>query len=409
MTRLSDGNESRNFTHSPRARYTLSRNRRLLLGVFAVFLTVGAAAAILPLSGSEPSTEKATAAKSDIAAEAAPATAGVTLTPQQIAAGGIMVEKLEPRPLPRVIRAPGEVKANEYTANLVSPRITATVVARHARLGERVSKGQPLVTLFSVDVAEAQSAYVLAEQEFARLERVGRDIVAGQQYDAAVIKRQEARGRLESYGVTPTDMAALDGQGLGGGKVGQFDLAAAQAGIIITDDFRIGEVIDAGKTLFEIADPSVVWVEARVSPELAAEIAGQTGKITAGEWTREARMLQVRDVLDEATRTIGVRLEVRNQDRKLKPGQFVDVELYGRAQSVLALPTESVLRNPDGDWAVFLETGPGTFQSKEVEVSYAAGDLTVISGLEAGSRVVTKGAFSIMSEAAKAGFDAHAH
>jgi cobalt-zinc-cadmium efflux system membrane fusion protein len=328
----------------------------------------------------------------------------ITLSPQQRATAAIVVEALTPTPLARIIRAPGEVHSNGYTANLVSPRITATVVARHARLGDRVRRGQPLVTLFSVDVAEAQSALVLAEQDFARMERVGREIVAGQQYDAAAVKRQEARGRLESYGIAPDQVTALASGGLTAGRAGQFDLVAGSEGIVVRDDFRLGEVLEAGKPLFEIADPRVVWVTARVSPDAAAAIAGKTGKISAGDLTRQGRVIQVGDVLDEKTRTIQVRLEVDNPDRTLKPGQFVDVELYGREEPVLALPTEAVLRDPAGGWTIYVESRAGAFEPKPVQVLYPVNELTVISGIPAGSRVVTKGAFFIMSEAAKAGF-----
>jgi cobalt-zinc-cadmium efflux system membrane fusion protein len=338
-----------------------------------------------------------------------PAAAGqtataITLTPQQRATAAIVVEALTPTPMARIIRAPGEVQSNEYTANLVSPRITATVVARHARLGDRVRRGQPLVTLFSVDVAEAQSALVLAEQDFARMERVGREIVAGQQYDAAAVERQEARGRLESYGIAPEQVTALANGGLAAGRAGQFDLVAGSDGIVVRDDFRLGEVLEAGRPLFEIADPRVVWITARVSPDAAALIAGKTGKISAGNLTRQGRVIQVGDVLDEKTRTIQVRLEADNPDRTLKPGQFVDVELYGREEPVLALPTEAVLRDPAGAWTVYVESRAGAFEPKPVQVLYPVNELTVISGIPAGSRVVTKGAFFIMSEAAKAGF-----
>ncbi|MEA2094447.1 MAG: efflux RND transporter periplasmic adaptor subunit, partial [Pseudomonadota bacterium] len=64
---------------------------------------------------------------------------------------------------------------------------------------------------------------------------------------------------------------------------------------------------------------------------------------------------------------------------------------------------------PDGDWQVFVEHDPGEFEPREVEVIRTTAELTVIGGLEPGTRVVTRGAFFLQSELAKSGFEIHNH
>ena len=76
---------------------------------------------------------------------------------------------------------------------------------------------------------------------------------------------------------------------------------------------------------------------------------------------------------------------------------------------VLAVPDESVLRSPDGDWMVFVEHEPGEYKPVEVDVLRTTSGMAVISGVEPGTRVVTQGAFFLQSELAKAGFDIHNH
>ena len=76
---------------------------------------------------------------------------------------------------------------------------------------------------------------------------------------------------------------------------------------------------------------------------------------------------------------------------------------------MLALPEAAVLRGPDGDWQVFIADGEDAFRPVEVEVLSTTGGLTVIEGLPAGTRVVTRGAFFLQSELAKGGFDPHNH
>jgi len=223
-------------------------------------------------------------------------------------------------------------------------------------------------------------------QEFARVKDLGRDVISGRRYDEARIKLQETRTRLETYGLTAQQIDALASAGTAGGTAGEFDQIAIQIG-----------------------DGKTVWIEARVSAEVAAQIEGKAARFFIGENGFDATIVQIDPKLDEATRTIGVRLEAADPDGRLKPGIFVDVHLYGAATPVLSVPTEAVLRSPDGDWAVQVEQSAGVFKPQEVEVLYAVGDRTAISGLAEGTRVAVKGAFFIAAEAAKGGFDPHGH
>jgi len=67
------------------------------------------------------------------------------------------------------------------------------------------------------------------------------------------------------------------------------------------------------------------------------------------------------------------------------------------------------MRNPDGDWAIFVEESPGQFRSQEVELKRALGSLREINGIVPGTRIVTDGAFFVASQIAKGGFDPHNH
>ena len=99
-----------------------------------------------------------------------------------------------------------------------------------------------------------------------------------------------------------------------------------------------------------------------------------------------------------------------NPDDALHPGLFVDTRIEtGGTEHALAVPADAVLRSPDGDWMVFVEHEDNEFEPQEVEVLRTSNGLSVIEGLEEGSRVVTTGAFFLQSELAKSGFDIHNH
>ena len=328
------------------------------------------------------------------------------LTPEQMQEAGIVVEPVALTSLPKLFRAPGEVRLNNYTSSIISPRISGTVVAGHVVLGAVVKKNDPLLRMFSVTMAEAQSAFILAAQEFARVKEIGRDVISERRYQEAQVRYQEARTRLETYGLSEPQIDELARTGAG---KGEFDLLANQDGIIVAEDFRVGEVVEPGKTVLEISDGKSVWIEARVSGADAAQIEGKSAAIFIDGERLDATVAQIDPKLDEATRTIGVRLEANNEGGRLKPGTFVDVHLYGAPTPVIAVPTEAVLRTTDGDWAVQVEESPGLFKETEVEVLYAVEDKTAISGIPEGTRIAVKGAFFVAAEAAKSGFDPHGH
>lgn len=391
-----------------------------VLRVSRALLAMGVAVAVIAFSvwwvspaapTPEPGTSKASRAPSGEGHESGEEHAegkAIALSPEQRREAGIAIDVVAMAPLPKLYRAPGEVRSNDYTTNSVTARHAGVVTERKAKLGDKVTKGQPLVTLFSAEMAETQSDYILAAQEYARVHKLSPDFVPRRRIEEADAKQRETRAKLETFGLASNQIDALIA-GRSEHPAGQFDIVAPQDGTIIEDDFRLGAVVDAGKLLFVIADPGVVWVEAHVSPAIAAEVSGDNAKIHIGTKVITGQVIQVQQKIDEATRTVGVRLQASNADGALKPGLFVDVELYGKAEQVVSLPTDAVVRGPDGDWTVYVENAKGDLEAKEVKPLYSVGSRTVVADLPVGTRVVTRGAFFVMAEAAKGGFDPHNH
>ena len=334
----------------------------------------------------------------------------IEISADQQRVAGIVVEPLQPRSLAAEISAPGEVKLNAYLTRKVTPRITAQIMQRHVRLGEHVTTGQPLVTLSSVEMAEAQGALQVAEREWRRVESLGRSTVSERRYTEAQVAQQQAVSRVGAYGMTRGQINAL----LAGNKVsadGTFQLIATQPGTVIRDDFVEGEFVEPGRELFVISDETQIWVEANLTPEEALGVMTDArARVRVGSTWFEGRVIQAHHVLNETTRTLGVRIEVANPDERLHPGLFVDTRIVGTALvDVFAVPEDAVLRSPDGDWVVFIEEEPDKFEPLEIEVIRTIKGLTVIEGPESGTRIVTQGAFFVQSEIAKSGFEIHNH
>jgi len=343
----------------------------------------------------------------------------VHLTAEQIRQIGLKVETLKPQPDTELIRAPGTVAFNAYRLADITSLVDGVIRARYVRLGDRVRQGQRLVTLISTALAQAEAGFLRAEaehrkskQDWVRLKGLAEQKIVSQarlQQAESVHQSNHAalaaaRATLASYGLRGRDIDALIKQS----DYGQLTLRASRSGTIVADDFRLGQHIAAGTPLIQIADDRTLWVEVRIpATQLFSIRVGQAASIIPKGDNRHytGKVVNIHPQLDTATRTAGVRLEVKNVDAALHPGMFVEATIdAGTGKKALLLPREAIQRQ-DGKLVVFVEKQPGHYKRREVRVGAASmGRVPVLEGLKAGDRVVTTGAFAVASELAKAGF-----
>jgi len=312
-----------------------------------------------------------------------------------LAAAGIRIAPLQRQSLSESLRAPGEVVDNAYGTTLITPRVDALVVKRHAKLGDEVAAGAPLVTLSSIEVASAQAALRLAEQEWTRVQALGREAVSGRRYSEAQIAVEQARATAKAYGLSAQQRGLADGE---------FTLTAPHAGRITQDAFVIGERIEPGHTLFRLVDESVVWVDAKLPAEQAHRIAvGAEAEVVLGDVRLKGSVMQRAHHTSEATRNAKVRLEVPNEGDRLHGGDFVEVHLRAgdAGPATLALPTPALVQL-EGDTVAFRQDADGDIDAVAVRTGAVIGDQTVIlEGLNEGDRVVVEGAYVLKAQQLK--------
>jgi len=339
----------------------------------------------------------------------------IKLSKAQLTLANIHVEALQPQTMSYRIYAPGEIKANDYTSYLVSPRVDSVVLKRHVALGDHVEKGQALVTLFSESVSDAQASYQIANAEWQRVQKLGRKAVGDKRYIAAKTDYQADVGRLLAFGLSEQSIKALT---TGKSKLGEYTLNAISSGAVLSDNFRQGQRVESGDTLIELADESTLWVEARLASSMQLSLpVGSQAMIKVGNKSYLASVTQKAHTIDPKTRTRTVRLTVRNNKHQLHSGLFVDVYFtFTTNEQVLAVPESALMRSSDGDWEVYVENN-GSFKGQEVELGRTFATVNKgsiekwreIHGLDNGTNVVTAGAFYVSAEIAKGGFDAHGH
>jgi len=272
---------------------------------------------------------------------------------------GILTQPVFTQLLVDEVIAPAEVTVNLYRTAEVTPRITAQIIHRHARMGQQVKKGQKLVTLSSVEMAEAQGQLLMADKEWRRVQKLGRKVVSEKRYVAAQVDHQQAYAKVLAFGMTEAQAKALLKQGDVSKATGTFDLISHQAGTVLSDDFVIGRVVQPGQVLMEISDESRLWVEAKLAAEVAGKIQiGTPARVSSDErqWV-SGKVVQIHRRMDETTRTLAVRIELDSSKGGLRPGQFVKSAIALTAgQSVMAVPREAVVLL-QGDYVVFKPEG----------------------------------------------------
>jgi cobalt-zinc-cadmium efflux system membrane fusion protein len=324
----------------------------------------------------------------------------VEMTAAEMTEVGVRTGPVAFRTLSEQIRMPAEVVVNAYESANVTTRITAQVVARHAKLGDLVEVGQPLATLSSVEMAEAQGTLILADSEWQRVKSLGKKAVSERRYTEAQIASRQALSRVLAYGMTEAEANRLLASGDAALATGEFDLLVPQHGTILSDNFIVGELIEPGRVLFRISDESTLWVEASTVPtDLTEYEIGAPARIAhgAGHWI-EGRVVQLHHQLDETTRRQGIRIEVDNNDDHLHPGQFVEAEISGGdGPTVLAIPDDAITLLKGTTTVFKLEEGR-ELHPRQVETGIAAGGWTEIrGGLSEGDEIAIDGVFHLKS------------
>ena len=274
------------------------------------------------------------------------------------------------------------------------------VVDIKAKLGDYVHKGETLLLINSPDLSQAFSDY----QKFKADEQLAAKQLARAQllYDKGAIALADLETAQDADAKAKVDLqtAAQHVKVLGGNLNSPSPLlpvVAPISGWIVDQQITGGtgvKSLDNSPNLFTIADLSTVWVLCDVYEDMLSRVqVGDTAAITVNAYpdrTFPGKVVNISAVLDPATRTAKVRIELPNPQGIMRPGMFVTATFKAaKATERASIPTTAVVHLHDKDW-VFLPLGDKKFRREAVQLGPQAGDGTVqvISGLKAGDKVV---------------------
>jgi membrane fusion protein, heavy metal efflux system len=311
--------------------------------------------------------------------------------------------------VPEVVTAPGEVVLDLKQVAKITSRIEGQVEKIHVQLGDRVKPGQPLAAIGSLQLDQLIEEYLVgkaqadvAENSFRRTEKLrAEDIVSERKliedkgrYLETKARFQHIREKLQNMGMTADELHQLEHGSHQEGH--RYTLTSPIAGTVVAQHVVRGQGVAPGYELFEVVDTSRVWVFANLSIEQARKFKeGDLGTILPkGGEPVTAPLTYLAPVADEATRTIRVRFEVANQQHRLRPREYVDVQLLIASPPTLAIPI-SALTVADNVRGVFVQRQTG-YAFVPIEVGREGGSwVEVRKGLTAGEQVVVDGVFDL--------------
>jgi Cu(I)/Ag(I) efflux system membrane fusion protein len=252
--------------------------------------------------------------------------------------------------------------------------------------GESVRKGQTLAVIYSPDL-------VIAQQEL---------LETAKTKSSQPVLYEAAKDKLRQWKLTENQIAGIESSGI---AKSDFEVYANTTGIVTARRVNNGDYISPGTVLFDVADLSHVWVmfDAYES-DLQFLVKGNHLTFTIQAMpgaSFSANISFIDPVLDPVTRVAKVRVEVSNQEGKLKPEMFATAIISANLDSYndkLVIPGTAVLWTGKRSVVYVKQTGTDepVFKMREIEIGPMLGNsYVVMSGLNEGEEIVTQGAFSV--------------
>ncbi len=184
------------------------------------------------------------------------------------------------------------------------------------------------------------------------------------------------------------------------------ELKAPIAGILTERQATVGELAGKETQIYTISDPTDLWVVAEVKErDIAAVHLGEAATFTVLAYPNETfrgKVVRIGNRVESASRTLDVRIAVRNEDGRLKPGMFADVEIATTAVNDALIIPDKALQSDEEGWMVFVALNGTKFEKRSVKTGLEQrGHVQVLEGLKEGEKVVTDGSFILKSEMLK--------
>jgi len=319
----------------------------------------------------------------------------VTIDPVIVQNMGVRTAPVVLGSIQQQIRVVGYLEEPEPLHRDINLRVNGWIEKLHANIdGMPITKGQPLFELYSPEIQVAIGEMIAA--------RKSHDAASDEQAKRIATTLQQSSARkLELWGLERQQveaLAALD-------KAPETVTFIAPIGGHLTEK-RVyeGAGVMAGSLVMRLADRRQMWVDAQVyeqqlplvglGAKARATIVSEPGKQFDGE------VIFIHPHLDPMTRTAKVRIQIPNEDYRLRQGMYATVDILAEpTPPALVVPRDAIIETGTRQIA-FVWLGGGHFEPREVKLGLSGRDglVQVVRGLAPNEQVVTSGQFLLDSE-----------
>ena len=330
------------------------------------------------------------------------------------------------RTVEMAVQVPGEIIPNQNEIAVVSPFIESSINCVFVNIGDRIKQGDLLVCLASPEIGILRAEYDKAKAELSikkknyerKQKLVEENIISEKsfqdtelEFKIAEVQYNYAFKKLLAMGVKKEE---IDEPPTGHSEaVGStIHVYAPISGVITHRDAKIGQKVNPATRLFEVVNLSTVWLEADIYEKDLVKIkSGQKVNVSVTAYPGEiftGRIFFIGSTLNHDTKTIKILIEINNKYEKLKPGMFANTGIVvGEKVDVLTIPKEAVLEDENLK-IVFVKEEHG-YHRHVIETGIESGKyIEVLSGLDEGALIVTKGNYQLKSKLKMTGVDPHA-
>lgn len=243
---------------------------------------------------------------------------------------GLETEPIQRRELFKEIRTVGKLDYSERQVELITARIAGRVDRLFADFtGFDVKKGDHLVEIYSPELNVSQQELLISLDS---LEKEKGPSSTTRSFASA--RLEASRTKLRLLGILDSQIAELEKSR---NPTDHLTIYAPLGGTVIEKDVRVGQYVAAGDELYRIANLDPIWLYLNLYEfDIAWVRFGQSVDVSLEAFPGETftgSVMFIDPFLDDATRTIRVRVNIKNPDRRLKPQMFASATINVRLLS----------------------------------------------------------------------------
>jgi len=316
----------------------------------------------------------------------------IRLTATQIQLAGIQTDTIREENVGSEKTLTGTVTTDDNKAEELSARLAGRVQQLFVRTtGEKIAIGQPVYSIYSEDLQEAEKEYLLAKQQQKVLNNPDVDY---QQLISA------AENKLQLWGLSPAQIRNIGASGKGSATT---TVLSKVSGTVSEIAVHEGDYVTEGMPILKTQALTDLWIEAQLyasetnnykeNDRVSVSFPDLGGQVING------KVEFINPELSKASKVDLVRIRISNPQGVIRPGMLAYISIAGGSSRSLAVPAAAILKDGNGS-KVWVKNSDGSFSSRIIKAGIGNQSyVPVISGLNVGDIVVTNGAYLLNSEA----------